>query len=151
MYCKKCGNPIGDDLVCSACGFQNILDESFSEPKEVVDISQKSVMNRETTKVNEKDNFETKNLERNRVWAWLSGIMFLVSLIPLYKGYDKMTNYYSSDTYYSLNKNAYVGGDAYNYIINASYATAFFVLFVGTALLGIGFLIVYYLSDKKVA
>ena len=44
-----------------------------------------------------------------------------------YKGYDKITNYYNSD-YSMLNKNAYVGGDAYNYIINGTYAAAYFVL-----------------------
>lgn len=51
------------------------------------------------------------------VWNILSGIMFLVSSIMIYKGYDKLTNYYSSDALSSLNVNSYVGGDAYNYII----------------------------------
>ena len=63
-------------------------------------------------------------------------IFYIISAVMLYKGYDKMTNYYSSETYYSLNKNAYVGGDAYNYIINGNYATGFFVLSVGFLLTG---------------
>ena len=46
--------------------------------------------------------------------------MFLVSSIMIYLRYDKLTNYYYSDTLSSLNKNAYVGGDAYNYIINGT-------------------------------
>lgn len=62
-------------------------------------------------------------------------IMFIIAGIMLYKGYDKMTNYHSSD-YSSLNVNAYVGGDAYNYIINGNYATGFFVLAVGSAISG---------------
>ena len=62
-------------------------------------------------------------------------IMFIIACIMLYKGYDKMTNYRSSD-YSSLNVNAYVGGDAYNFIINGNYATGFFVLAVGSAISG---------------
>lgn len=42
--------------------------------------------------------------------------------------------------------NAYVGGDAYNYIINSNYATGFFVLATMFALMGIGFIVLYYLS-----
>lgn len=37
-----------------------------------------------------------------------------------YQAYDKKNNYFNSDVTF-LNENAYVGGDAYNYIINAEY------------------------------
>ena len=57
----------------------------------------------------------------------------------LYKGYDKMTNYYSSEYSYHT-KNAYVGGDAYNYIINGNYATGFFTLSMGFLIAGTVFL-----------
>lgn len=60
---------------------------------------------------------------------------YILSAIALYKGYDKVTNYRSSE-YYSLNVNAYVGGDAYNYIINSNYATGYYVLSMGTLLTG---------------
>ena len=136
MYCKRCGSNLNENLMCSACGFQNTLEAGIE-----IDTYKASV--------EENQKIETQ-VNRNKLWAWLSGIMFCLSFIPLYKGYDKITNYYSSDTHYSLNVNAYVGGDAYNYIINAGQATAFFVLTIGAALLGVGFLIVYYLSDKKV-
>ena len=46
----------------------------------------------------------------------------------MYKGFDKKDNYYSSEYSYSLNKNAYVGGDAYNYIINGTYFTGYSIL-----------------------
>lgn len=46
----------------------------------------------------------------------------------VYDGFDKKDNYYSSDIYYTLSKNAYVGGDAYNYIINANYFTGYMIL-----------------------
>ena len=63
-------------------------------------------------------------------------ILFLISGIMFYQGYDKMMNYTNSDSYYVDNHNAYVGGDAYNYIINGTYATAFFVLGVGGVISG---------------
>lgn len=61
-------------------------------------------------------------------------IFFLAFAIMCYKGYDKITNYDNSDYSY---ENAYVGGDAYNYIINGTHATAFFVLAVGFLISGI--------------
>lgn len=62
-------------------------------------------------------------------------IMFIIAVIMLFKGYDKMTNYESSE-YSDHTVNAYVGGDAYNFIINGNYATGFFVLAVGSAISG---------------
>ena len=62
------------------------------------------------------------------VWCWLAAASFLGGCITLYKGIDKMTNYYYNSEYSSRLVNAYVGGDAYNYIINGTYAIAFFVL-----------------------
>lgn len=53
------------------------------------------------------------------------------------QSFDKYTNYYSSENYYILNRNAYVGGDAYNYIINGTYFTALAVYAVGLGLAGI--------------
>lgn len=61
-------------------------------------------------------------------------ILFVVAIIMLYKGYDKMTNY--SNSSYRDHVNVYVGGDAYNYIINGNYATGFFVLAIGSAMSG---------------
>lgn len=63
-------------------------------------------------------------------------IMFIIAGIMLYKGYDKMTNYSNPEDSYRDSVNAYVGGDAYNYIINGNYATGFFVLAVGSAISG---------------
>lgn len=73
--------------------------------------------------------FEMKNTaSKFTVWCWLAAASFLGGCITLYKGIDKMTNYYYNSEYSSRLVNAYVGGDAYNYIINGTYATAFFVL-----------------------
>lgn len=92
------------------------------------------------------------NNEGNSVWKVLSVISFIGSVVFMYLGFDKMTNYSSGDIYpYELH-NAYVGGDAYNYIINGNYATAFFVLASMCAIVGVGLIAVYHLSklnDKQ--
>ena len=54
-------------------------------------------------------------------------IMYVVGALYIILGFYKILVYRNSD-YASLAKNAYVGGDGYNYIINAGYATAYFVL-----------------------
>ena len=66
----------------------------------------------------------------------VAALMYLLACFTLYKGYDKMHNYYNSENYYSLNHNAYVGGDAYNYIINGTYATAYYTLTAGLIVAG---------------
>lgn len=52
-------------------------------------------------------------------------IFLILSSICLWQGFDKIMNYKNSDTYTYNNVNAYVGGDAYNYIINAGYFAGF--------------------------
>ncbi len=93
---------------------------------------------------------ETKSTKKASIWSILSGCSSGCSLFTLYKGIDKMTNYYNSENYPSLNVNAYVGGDAYNYIINGTYATAFFVLTAMFVLAAIGLMILHYVSRDKV-
>lgn len=50
----------------------------------------------------------------------LAAICTIVSGVFFYKAMDVKNHYYNSN-YSSLNKNVYVGGDAYNYIINGTY------------------------------
>jgi len=57
-----------------------------------------------------------------------AAVLFVIGSILIYQGFDKKLNYYNSDSYPSLNKNVYVGGDAYNYIINSNYFTGYSVL-----------------------
>ena len=85
-------------------------------------------------------------MKKSNVRKVLSGISFFVSLIFLYMGFDKIYSYDNGELYPYTYHNAYVGGDAYNYIINGNYATAFFVLTLTFAMLGIGFCILAYLS-----
>ena len=60
-----------------------------------------------------------------------------------------MINYNSGEFYPYETVNAYVGGDAYNYIINGAYANAFFVLTAMFILSSIGLVCVHYLSRKN--
>ncbi|MFC3804020.1 hypothetical protein [Cohnella sp. GCM10012308] len=79
-------------------------------------------------------------------WIICAFIMFGTSGILIYLGVDRFKNYYMSENYSSLNKYAYVGGDAYNYIINTNLMNGYFILaaaafIAGTLLLGIGFVV----------
>ena len=65
-------------------------------------------------------------------------------------GVDKMIHYNSGEFYPYEAINAYVGGDAYNYIINGTYATAYFVLTMMFVLSAIGFEIINYISKDKI-
>ncbi len=84
-----------------------------------------------------------------RIWCWLSLLSFIGAGISFYKGVDKMVNYYNSELSFVKSVNAYVGGDAYNYIINGTYSTAFFVLTAMFVLAGIGFIMLHYLYDLR--
>lgn len=66
----------------------------------------------------------------NKILTILAIGFFIVSVVMLSKGINKMTVYNYSEYSY-VSENAYVGGDAYNYIINGTYSTSFFVLFSG--------------------
>lgn len=69
-------------------------------------------------------------------------VSFIVSCVFLFKGYDKITNYANFESSVLDSVNVYVGGDAYNYIINANYATGYFVLATLFVIIGIGLIII---------
>lgn len=58
----------------------------------------------------------------------VAAICLIVGIISISEGFYKKDTYRNSDTYYSGNVNAYVGGDAYNYIINAEYFAGYMAL-----------------------
>lgn len=79
-------------------------------------------------------------------WIFWAVIFYVHSAVLLYKGIDKIEGYYMASEYSELNKYVYVGGDAYNYIINSNLLTAFFVLsaaffIAGTLLIATGSII----------
>lgn len=65
---------------------------------------------------------------------WMSRLMFSAAVVSLVMGFFKLFVYKNYDTsnyptLASKNINAYVGGDAYNFITNGTHATAYFTLF----------------------
>ncbi len=82
-------------------------------------------------------------------WRVLSWVSLSCGCFTFYKGLDKMLRYDAGDSYPYRSVNAYVGGDAYNYIINGTHATAFFVLTAMFVLAAIGLLIVHYVSKEQ--
>jgi|SRR5699024_8328617 len=92
----------------------------------------------EENKVEEGDN-RLPNANSN-VWDLKVIINFVISGIFIVFGFYKMLAY-TNEEYGDNNVNTYVGGDAYNYIINGNYTTAFFVLALIFTVLGCTFLI----------
>ena len=73
----------------------------------------------------------------------MKGFLILIGILaiiasPIFfnQANDKYANYFNDEDYSILNENVYVGGDAYNYIINGTYFTGFSILGIGSLLLG---------------
>lgn len=79
-----------------------------------------------------------------RIIAFIS---YFISVIFIGLGFYKMFVYKNPESYVLDSVNAYVGGDAYNYIINAGYATAYFILALVFVVLGC-FLFMYELINR---
>ena len=71
---------------------------------------------------------------KNKMLHIYSVCLYILSVFFIYKGYDKIMHYNNSEigTDYV---NAYVGADALNLLINSNYATGFFVLAMGLAII----------------
>lgn len=77
----------------------------------------------------------------------LGVISYLVASIFIGIGFHKMFVYKSSEILTSTNVNSYVGGDAYNYIINGNYTTAYFVLAGVFVLIGSTMFVIYKINQ----
>lgn len=75
-------------------------------------------------------------MKRYNFYSTLSIICGTCSGILLCLGFYKMYCYSNTDYSYV---NAYVGGDCYNYIINGTYAIAYFVLAMMTTMMAFEF------------
>ena len=65
-------------------------------------------------------------MKKAAVGFWiLSAVLIVLSCLSFAKGFALKNDYYRSESYPSLNQYAYVGGDAYNYIINGTYFTGY--------------------------
>ena len=90
--------------------------------------------------------FVAVSSEGDTKWKRASVISFIVSALMLFEGFYKIFRYKSPDEYGSDAVNAYVGGDAYNFIINSTLPAVYFVLAGTAAIMGVGFIIAWYLS-----
>lgn len=140
MYCKKCGAIIPNgQSKCEKCGWEvpQSNQETVSSPIEAQSLT-----------VPEQNAQKAKKTKLS-VWCYLSIVSLCCGAFTFYEGLDKMFRYDSGDSYPHKYVNAYVGGDAYNYIINGTYATAFFVLTAMFVLAAIGLVVVHYVSQKE--
>ena len=85
----------------------------------------------------------------------LSVVFGTGSIVSLFMGLFKMFAYENYERAEGLvlgkeNVNAYVGGDAYNFIINGNYATAYFTLFGALLLASIGIEILIAIKEKQI-
>lgn len=62
------------------------------------------------------------------LYKWISIVFIIVGLSFVLAGFEKKNNYNLDENYPDLNRNAYVGGDSYNYIINGTYFTGYLTL-----------------------
>jgi len=131
MNCSECGKQIEKNVSsCPECGCPNeVKDEVIGEKFVESAISVSAVKEKE-----------------EMVFTAISIISFILACIFYYQGYDRMMNYSAA-----LRVNVWVGGDAYNLIINGTHSIAFFVLAVGFTLFGISMIILLYLAKIKKA
>ena len=125
IQCPKCENLISDKATsCPHCGYT--LNGSASADDSTATIS---VVFPDRNENSQKDSMNAiiKRLKIGAIIAAILATCFLVRGFYVKNVYEN----YSNDEYsfYSQeNVNAYVGGDAYNYIINGTYFTGFTVL-----------------------
>lgn len=93
-----------------------------------------------------KNEINSNNLEK-KMWDSKVVTSFIVAFIFVCIGFYKLFVYKNSDL--GEKTNAYVGGDAYNYIINSTMGTAYFVLSLIFVVLGCTFLICNHLNCRK--
>ncbi|WP_199228120.1 hypothetical protein [Salipaludibacillus keqinensis] len=79
----------------------------------------------------------------------LAVISYIIAAVFSGVGFHKLFVYENSDSFFGGSTNAYVGGDAYNYIINANLATAYFTLAILFTIIGTIFLIANYLAKSE--
>lgn len=110
MKCPECGKEIANSSShCPECGYPIIVENNRTK---IVDIQSAK-----------------ESLKSLRLGLIIIAIIcFLTSGVFFSKSFNVKNEYYNSESYSALNKNAYVGGDAYNYIINGNYFTGYSVI-----------------------
>lgn len=70
---------------------------------------------------------------KKNIFRVLAGFFIIMSFYFFQQGFDKKDSYNNDENFSILNNNAYVGGDAYNFIINGTYFTGYLV--IGSAMM----------------
>lgn len=113
MKCPKCGQILTSDPgasgTCPKCKTRVVFPKEDAE-KNIPDTSIKN---------------QAQDKNGGTELLLCSILFFLISGYFLFQVYDKITNYRNTD-FSSIN--AYVGGDAYNYIINGTHSTTYAVI-----------------------
>lgn len=124
IICPECGERVENTLMaCTRCGYPFPQQIKLEE-----NVMMSKVENQESNIVKQKT--------KDYIWADTMSVVFCIiciislvcGIVFMRQGFDKKNNYYNSENYTILNENAYVGGDAYNYIINGTYFTGYVVL-----------------------
>lgn len=141
--CPKCGQMLkaepGQTGTCPKCKSR------VSFPKETVED------NEYESKKNWATPDEMEKKERvfyDKLLTFIEAVSFLLSGVFFYLVFDKLTNYKNPE-YYGEYVNAYVGGDAYNYIINGTYAITFAVLALTCIFVGCFCVLIQQLRKSK--
>jgi len=125
--CPFCAEEIvGEVSICPFCGKTIAAEKEYSE-----NVSEKIEAEREGFK-----------------FPMSSIVSYILSLVFVSIGFYKMWSYNSGEDYPFRAVNAYVGGDAYNYIINSNYAVGYFVLALTFVLWGSTFAIIKAITLK---
>ncbi|MEB2280790.1 hypothetical protein LAV73_12370 [Lysinibacillus xylanilyticus] len=97
----------------------------------------------------ERFNEQNKNKQSKAPYTLFSVIGFIGAIVSISMGFYKLCIYENNDSFRSSSKNVYVGGDAYNYIINGTYATSYFVLAVVCMVFACSMLILKSINQNK--
>lgn len=153
MVCPECGTELEEGCeTCTQCGFplasQSETKGNADTPGKQMGTGGANKTHPGTGKAAIKKHGIWKKLS---VWNWCSVASLVCAVVTFFKGVDRMVNYSNPDSAWGEYVNVYVGGDAYNYIINGTHATAFFVLTTMFVLAAIGLLIVDCISKGNKA
>lgn len=146
-FCSECGVALNEtEKVCHNCGHQieanNVTPKAYSFSTNTV--SQIKPI--------------TKKEKAYKKLKIITIIFICIGIIFLGRGFYKKNSYSNpdSDSSYSYSTqytNSYVGGDAYNYIINGTYFTGYVVLGMGSLIIatitGVSSLILSIKEDEK--
>ncbi len=120
IKCPECGKEVTcTNGICPECGFP--IEQNTIEKNETI-----------SEEIPGKLNKKRKSI---KMILYILCICFAITAGVFFSKANNVKNvYYNSESYYGLNKNVYVGGDAYNYIINGTYFVGYSVIASASAL-----------------